>query len=436
MENQGTRVNWKAILRKIACIALTKQDSFVLSNRLPQLNSRVEGLDSLGLYLHIPFCRQICTYCPYNKVLYHPQTARRYAEAVIKEIDGYAHMLRDVPITSFYIGGGTPTTMLHDGLNRILEHIETSFNMQCGIHMESHPNDLSAGNLAAIRALGIDHLSIGVEALQDQHLKTLGRPYTADQAQAAVGRAVAAGFTCVNADFLFALPHQTWEEVETTARTLISSGVDQVAAYPLFTFPYTRWSTERRNQRGSHFNVFQRRRIIAGLECIFRQAGFRRTSVWAFTRAGVPKYCSVTVPRYIGLGASGGSYLEDVFYLNTFNVHAYIAALEEGSSPIALSMPLSHKMQMAGWLYWRIYETCFKKSDFRVRFDDDYKSVFGGITRLCAALGLLREDEDHVTLNDHGAYWLHVMQDIFSIEYVSRLWGTSKEDPWPRQVVL
>jgi oxygen-independent coproporphyrinogen-3 oxidase len=59
--------------------------------------------------------------------------------------------------------------------------------------------------------------------------------------------------------------------------------------------------------------------------------------VWAFTRAGVPKYCSVTVPLYIGLGASGGSYLKDVFYLNTFNVQEYIQALENGKLPIALS---------------------------------------------------------------------------------------------------
>lgn len=99
--------------------------------------------------------------------------------------------------------------------------------------------------------------------------------------------------------------------------------------------------------------------MLAILERIFYEAGFERTSVWAFTRSGVPRYCSVTVPLYIGLGASGGTYLRDIFYLNTFHVSEYISAFENGRTAIALSTDLSERMQMAGWLYWRIYETKF-----------------------------------------------------------------------------
>ena len=73
------------------------------------------------------------------------------------------------------------------------------------------------------------------------------------------------------------------------------------------------------------------------LEKIFYQAGYERTSVWAFTRRGVPRYCSVTVPLYLGLGASGGSYLRDVFYLNTFGVAEYIKAIEDRGRAVALS---------------------------------------------------------------------------------------------------
>ncbi len=80
-------------------------------------------------------------------------------------------------------------------------------------------------------------------------------------------------------------------------------------------------------------------------------------------KKGEPKYCSVTVPLYLGLGASGGSYLNDIFYLNTFNVAEYIQAQESGKNAIALSINMSEKMQMAAWLYWRIYETKFYKED-------------------------------------------------------------------------
>jgi oxygen-independent coproporphyrinogen-3 oxidase len=214
-------------------------------------------------------------------------------------------------------------------------------------------------------------------------------------------------------------------------------GIDQVAAYPLFRFPYTRMGRAARESNHHLTRIFNRRRMLRILERIFYAAGFERTSVWAFTRPGVPKYCSVTVPLYLGLGASGGSYLRDVFYLNTFNVQEYIKALEGGRLPVALSLDLTEKMQMAGWLYWRIYETRFRRSDFHRRFGKAFDRVYGKYAGLFSLLGFLKKDDgDEIVLSDRGTYWLHVLQDLFSIEYVSRLWGTSKQEPWPQEVVL
>ncbi len=429
-------MNWKENLRKLLRYLLIGSKDLVLEAKTPQLERRFEGISSLGLYLHIPFCRQICPYCPYNKELYCPTKAQQYKEALIKEVNAYAPLVSNIPMTSFYIGGGTPTTMIHGCLEEILDHIYRTFKMQCDIHMESHPNDLSETNLNAIAAMGVAHLSIGVEALQDHHLHALCRLYTADQVRAAVLRAVSTDFSSVNADFMFALPHQSYGEVEQTARELIELGVDQVAAYPIFTFPYTRWSVFHKDKDNIPRKVIQRRKMMVSLERIFQQAGFERTSVWAFTKQGVPKYCSVTVPRYIGLGASGGSYLDDVLYFNTFNVSEYIVALENGRMPIALSMELSRRMQMAGWLYWRIYETRFRKSDFQKRFGQGFDKVYGLYMKMLSILGFLSVKGDEIVLSDHGAYWLHVLQDLFSIDYVSRLWGISENEPWPRRVVL
>jgi coproporphyrinogen III oxidase-like Fe-S oxidoreductase len=150
----------------------------------------------------------------------------------------------------------------------------------------------------------------------------------------------------------------------------------------------------------------------------------------------VPKYCSVTVPVYLGLGASGSSYLPDIFYVNSFNVAEYIRTLEAGQLPIALSLPLTRPMQMAGWLYWRLYETRFTKADFMARFHEDFDSVYGAYMRPLRTLGLIQEEGQAVRLTDPGAYWLHVVQDMFAIDYVSTLWGTSKQQPWPQEVVL
>jgi len=428
-------MRWQALVRRQLKRMLGLRGHAVLERKTPALDDMFQGIDELGLYLHVPFCRQICPYCPYSKTIYRPQLAQAYAQAVEREIELYSRLVGDRPITSFYIGGGTPTTMLLNGLPSILEHVSRSFNMRCSIHMESHPNDLSARNIMAVKALGVEHLSIGVEALQDHHLRSLHRPYSVAQARGAVERAVEAGFTCVNTDMMFALPNQNYREVEEAAASLLNWGVDQIAAYPLFTFPYTDWSHVSNGDR-ARFSLFLRRRMLSILEAVFYGAGFRRTSVWAFTRRDVPKYCSVTVPVYLGLGASGSSYLRDAFHVNTFSVPEYIRALRDSRLPIALSLTLSENMQMAGWLYWRVYETRFRISDFRKRFGRELNSVYGPWLDLMEALGLLCRVADEAVLSDRGAYWLHALQDLFSIDYISRLWGTSRTDPWPLRVVL
>ena len=430
---------FKKLIRNSCNSIFLKQTTISLTNDIPSaelLERKLQDLPELGLYLHIPFCRRICPYCPYNKELYDPETASAYASAMVREMDFYAGLIRSKPITSLYIGGGTPTTMLNNGLREIVGHLHRTFNLQCHIHLESHPNDISAENLAVIKSLGVRYLSLGVEALQDHHLETIERPYTVAQAQKAVRLAVDAGFHCVNVDVMFDLPGQTENEVERTGHALVEMGVDQIAAYPLFRFPYARMGGGSQNVNFSLSTILKRRRMLAILERIFYRAGYERSSVWAFTRTGIPKYCSVTVPLYVGLGASGGTYLKDIFYLNTFSVREYIGAISRKNTAIALALDLTERMQMAGWLYWRIYETQFTKNDFARRFGFDFDRVYGTQMKILTRMGMLNDDGEQIVLTDRGNYWLHAFEDLFSIDYISELWGTSKQEPWPEAVVL
>jgi oxygen-independent coproporphyrinogen-3 oxidase len=429
----------ESLIRKKFSRLITGKNEIILKDRIPsfeEINRKFQNINELGVYLHIPFCEQICPYCPYNKEIYNLDVARRYTIAIKKEIDFYSDIVGNRPVTSFYIGGGTPTTMLYSGIEDILVYIYDNFNMQCEIHMESHPNHLSLDNLNAIRSMGVKNLSIGVESLQDRHLNTLRRPYTTEEVITTVNRAVNKDFKCVNVDFIFALPTQTYDEIEQAGQTLVEMGVNQVAAYPLFRFPYTKMGSDGIESIFKISTILKRRKMLGILENIFYDADFERTSVWAFTKRGIPKYCSVTVPLYIGLGASSGSYLKDVFYLNTFNTAEYIKTLENGETAFALSLDLSEKIQMAGWLYWRIYETRFKKIDFKKRFEKDFDSVYGKYLKPLALLGFLKDDGEQIVLTNRGAYWLHAFEDLFSIDYVGTLWGTSKQEPWPEKVVL
>ncbi len=412
----------------------------ILRNSVPSYESlarKFQDISDFGLYLHIPFCRQICPYCPYNKEIYRPETAEMYTGAVKKEIDFYSGLFGNKPVTSFYIGGGTPTTMLYSGLPDILDYIFKKFNMQCDIHLESHPNDLNSDNLDTLKSLNVANLSVGIESLQDKYLEILHRPYSVKEAKAAIERAVNKGFKCFNVDFIFALPGQTYGELEQAGRELVEMAIDQIAAYPLFYFPYTRMGESNGQSNYEIQNILKRRKMLRILEDIFYSRKYERTSVWAFTREGIPKYCSVTVPLYVGLGASGGSYLRDVFYLNSFNVAEYIKRLEEGKMPIALSLDLSENMQMAWWLYWRVYETRFKRADFKKRFGREFNAVYGKYLRIFSLLGFIKADDgNEVVLSDKGTFWLHALEDLFSLDYISKLWGTSKQEPWPDRVVL
>jgi coproporphyrinogen III oxidase-like Fe-S oxidoreductase len=429
----------KTYLQKKIYGSLTGESQFILGNTAPTLNdlrSKFQNINELGIYLHIPFCRYICPYCPYNKELYQTDLVKKYTVSVISEIDYYASIAGNRPVTSFYIGGGTPTTMLNNGIETIISHIYKSFNMACGVHIESHPNDLNKSNLNNLKSLGVRYLSIGVEALQDRHLRTLNRPYTTSEVKQSVERAVSMGFDCVNVDFIFSLPNQTFMEIEQAGRSLVSMGVQQAATYPLFHFPYTRLGQVAKKKESKALQLLRRRKMLKILENIFYDSGFERSSVWAFTRKGIEKYCSVTVPLYLGLGASGGSYLNDIFFLNTFNVAEYIKSIGQKIMPVALSVDLSREMQMAGWLYWRIYETRFLKNNFFRKFGVDFDNKYGRIMRFLSLIGFLKDDGQQIVLTDKGAYWLHAFEDWFSIDFIGRLWGDSKSLPWPEKVAL
>jgi len=182
--------------------------------------------------------------------------------------------------------------------------------------------------------------------------------------------------------------------------------------------------------------MLRRRSFLKSLEEIFYSSDFKRSSVWAFTKNGVDKYCSVTVPLYLGLGASGSTYLKDIFFTNTFKSNEYIKAINDGRFPIALSVALTTEMQMAGWLYWRIYETGFSKSAFSRRFNENFDDKYGSLMKAFSMLGYLKNGNDQITLTDKGSYWIHAFEDFFSISYINKLWGTSFQNPWPEKVIL
>lgn len=119
------------------------------------------SIEKSGIYIHIPFCKNLCPYCPYNKVKYDKRLVQPYLEAVLSEIEQYHYRTGKLEITSVYIGGGTPTNLTAE-LGTILEKLRKQFHITGDICIETNPNDLNQGIIGQLVSYGVSMVSLGV----------------------------------------------------------------------------------------------------------------------------------------------------------------------------------------------------------------------------------------------------------------------------------
>lgn len=394
------------------------------------------GLPHVGLYLHVPFCSHLCPFCPYNRCSYDAVTFARFEEAAHQEIDLYRPYLTRTAIGSVYVGGGTPTVD-PAGLGRLLDHLRRAFEIRGPICVELHPANMDDRCLAILRGAGVSQVSIGVESLSDELLRRIGRSHDTATARDAVDRAVAAGFASVNVDLMFALPGQSLENWESDLAEILKTPVDQVSTYPLFGFPYSDLGRSEGLGRIRRPPSRQVRGMLAATDRRAREAGLERCAVWSWIRPARKKFSSVTRHHYIGFGPSAASMIGSHFYVNTFDVDAYAACLP-GQRPIALVMAADRRLEMAYWLYWRAYELEISDDDFTSVFGPDVSidRVFGRLLRPLAVMGMMRRHQKGWSITESGAYWIHRVQNEYSLNYIDRLWGKCRAQPWPAEIVL
>jgi coproporphyrinogen III oxidase-like Fe-S oxidoreductase len=166
-----------------------------------------ETLEDLGLYVHIPFFRSLCSFCPYCKEKYNKQWADSYKTALLKEIDiACENMKSKKQVTSLYFGGGTPALMI-DSLKDIIEKLEEYFTITGGIGVELHPSDISDETLQKLKSAGATMVSIGIQSFNDDCLQKLGRSSESFIEKMRLVRNYC--FDVVDVDLIFAIPGQT-----------------------------------------------------------------------------------------------------------------------------------------------------------------------------------------------------------------------------------
>jgi oxygen-independent coproporphyrinogen-3 oxidase len=394
------------------------------------------GLKRAGLYLHVPFCKNLCPFCPYNRIRYDEVLFAQYEKAVHEEIELYRPYLQDCEFISFYIGGGTPTVDL-PGLLRILGHLRHAFSLSCDICIELHPTSMDAECLGSLKDAGVTMLSIGVESTSDRILKTIGRNHDGKTALASLRRAVSTGFDAVNADLMFTLPGQALADWERDLEAVINEGVDQISTYPLFSFPYSDLGQSQKIRRVKRPAGRLIRAMLHLTDTLTSASGYERCAVWSWLKPSRKKFSSITRHHYIGFGPSAASMTGEDFYVNTFGVEAY-AGMLPNKRPIALSMPIDRRLEMAYWLYWRVYELKLRRSDFEDLFGDgaSLDSTFSHIIRPFERAGMIEKMNDGYCVTDPGAYWIHRLQNEYSLNYINRLWGACRRSPWPNEAVL
>ena len=390
-------------------------------------------VSATNLYLHIPFCRSLCPYCPYNRILYDESLVAPYARAVHREIERYRELLGDIEIGSVYIGGGTPTTLLSE-LGPILDHVRQRFRLTGSIAIETIPTDLDETSLATLKSIGVGLLSIGVQSFDDHYLRLIGRRYRSSVLPGAITRALETGFDMVNIDLMFALPGQTTEEALADLDTALELGADQVTLYPLFTFPYTTVGDLLHLRRVSFPGLRTRRTMYRALHNDALGHDMDRVSVWGFKKHDARRFSSVTRDAYIGIGAGAGTCLPGVFYFNTFSVPEYIRTCSEHTLPIALRMTMSEAVQRYYWLYWRLYETRVSKADLAELFCDD--NGLRWLLWLALHLHLLADDGKHYVLTERGSFWIHLLQNYYVLNYIDKVWTRSMREAWPGKIEL
>ena len=422
------RADWPK--RAVRDFLVGERGKFVFEPRHTVRLPRVSGTD---LYVHIPFCRSLCPYCPYNRVLYDEKLAAAYVKSLHQEIAAYRELLGAIEIGSIYIGGGTPTTLLAE-LGPILDHVRNCFRHTGDIAVETIPDDLDAASLAELRSLGVSLLSIGVQSFDDHNLQKIGRRYRASMLPAAISRALAAGFDSVNIDLMFALPGQSTDQALADLEHALALGVEQVTLYPLFTFPYSSVGRLRKLAGVGFPNLRTRRSMYRALHDTAIARGMDRVSVWGFKMHEVPCFSSVTRDNYVGIGAGAGTCQPGIFYFNTFSVPEYIRTCSKGDLPVALQMPMTDTLQRYYWLYWRLYETSVSKADFSRRFAGDV--LIRWFAWLGQALKLMSDDDNRYVLTERGSFWIHLLQNYYVLDYIDKVWTRSMREAWPGRVEL
>lgn len=388
-------------------------------------------LQTVSLYLHIPFCHVKCHYCDFNSYAGMLGHRERYVAALVDEItlagrrarltDGRPRRCRTV-----FLGGGTPSLLTATQVADLLATVRRAFRLDddAEITLEANPGAIERGHLADLHSAGITRLSMGAQSFDPALLRWMGRIHTAGEVEEAFHAARAAGIPSINLDFIYALPGQslaTWSE---TLERAVALGPDHLSLYSLIVeegTPLHRWVAEGRVRPADEdvaadmYELAERRLASAGYE-------HYEISNWA--RSGHACQHNLTYWHnlpYIGLGAGAHGWFAGQRYSEARPLRDYIArvraaveAASAGCADEAMSAELpagavveaeqiTPELEMAetAMLELRLVRG-LSLERFAQRFGQSFETAIGSRLDDVRAIGLLNEQNGHLQLTERG----------------------------------
>ena len=361
-----------------------------------------------GIYIHIPFCKQRCTYCAfYSTTLYNIR--ERYVEALCKELVMRKEYAGNETVETIYLGGGTPSTLSIEQLKMICDTIYATYRISPTpeITIECNPDDLTPEFLAQLKELPFNRISMGVQSFNDTQLKRLGRRHNADKARQAVKNARDAGYDNISIDLIFALPGSTITEWEHDLDCAITLQPNHISAYNLTYEEGT--PMHRALERGDFAelseeeNIEQFQMLIAKL----KEADYRHYEISNFAQPGYESrhnsnYWNDT--PYIGCGAAAHSYDGTSRQWNIADIQEYIKGIEE-SCPNFEIEELSEEERYNDTILTRLRTTDgLPLAWMKEKFSDKLNRHMQRAAEKEIALGNLKEENGSLSLTEKGIF--------------------------------
>ncbi|MCX5848066.1 MAG: coproporphyrinogen III oxidase family protein [Deltaproteobacteria bacterium] len=372
---------------------------------LPSCKDEIKRL----LYMHIPFCEELCPYCSFHRITFTEPFTRKYFKALRREIKIYQE--KGYKFEGIYVGGGTPTVLI-DELAETLNLAREIFSIQ-DISVETNPNHLNSKNIEILQQSGVKRLSVGVQTFNDDILKKIGRyeKYGSGEVIAERLKNTQSCFDTLNADMIFNFPGQTSEMLDEDLAILLNLNMEQITFYPLMISSLTQEIMEKTvgevDFRGEQ-KLYEL--IVRRLEKYYDFS-----SAWCFSRkkALIDEYV-VDFEEYAGLGSGAIGYLRGTCYSNTFDIEGYIASLEGGRLPLQASRKFDLHDQMSYDFLMKLFSTKLDITAMQKKYEGRFLKTLWKEIAAFEIVRAFRYFPPYLHLTPRGRYlWVIMMREFF-----------------------